>query len=56
MSRWSARGLLRAHDLHGQHLRPDRENAAPAVRIDTLPSLVCDGEDVVPVSARSVEQ
>jgi predicted site-specific integrase-resolvase len=55
VSRWSSRGLLRARELHSDHLRPALENAAPLTGVDAAPMVVCGSEVLVAVSARPVD-
>ncbi|MGC2375120.1 MAG: hypothetical protein WA484_14705 [Solirubrobacteraceae bacterium] len=55
LSRWSSRGLLRASELHTDHLRPGCENAAPLVGVGAARLSVCGSEDLVAVRARPVD-
>lgn len=55
LHRWSSRGLLRARELHSDHLRPSSENAAPLVGLDAAPLLVCGSDDLVAVRASPVD-
>jgi hypothetical protein len=55
LSRWSSRGLLRAHELRGVKLRPGCWDDAPVVDAADAPTLLCGGDDLVPVRARPVD-
>ncbi len=55
LSRWRSRGLLRARALHSDQWRPGCEDAAPVVGIGAAPMLVCASDDLLAVSARTVD-
>lgn len=55
LNRWSNRGLLRAHRLRGVQLRLGCWDDAPVVDAADAPTLLCGGDDLVPVKARPVD-
>ena len=48
-------GILRARELHSDHLRAGCENAAPLVGVGAAPMLACGSDDLVAVRARPVD-
>jgi hypothetical protein len=55
LSRWSSRGLLRARELRGVELRPGCWDDTPVVGAADAPTLLCSGDDLVPVRVRPVD-